>query len=107
MKIPEAAVTYLPSPSTARLKIPPHMTEVQSPMRTRQKALMGTSAKPKERPEVEDWKTGMEMGMEVGRKMARAVRMSAAAEAVVSIALGETLAAMAAPMKRPTSMRNQ
>ena len=33
MKIPEAFAVYLPRPSVERLKIPPHMIDVQRPQR--------------------------------------------------------------------------
>ena len=42
MKIPEADSVYLPRPSTARLKMTPHITEVQRPQRTRKRQLSGT-----------------------------------------------------------------
>lgn len=59
MNRPEAAARYLPNPSTAKLKIPPHMMEVHRPTSTRYIALMGTSANPKERPPVAlCWSTG-------------------------------------------------
>ena len=54
-----SAARYLPNPSTAKLKIPPHMMEVHRPTSTRYIALIGTSANPKERPPVAlCWSTG-------------------------------------------------
>ena len=47
MKIPEALSVYLPRPSTAKLKMPPHMTDVQRPHNTNNAALTGTCAMPK------------------------------------------------------------
>lgn len=40
---PEAASVYFPRPSTDMLKILDHITEVQSPHRTRRRALNGTT----------------------------------------------------------------
>ena len=47
MKIPEAIAVYLPSPSTARLKIPPHMIDVQSPQSAKNMIPTGTVSIPK------------------------------------------------------------
>ena len=52
MKRPEAIEVYLPSPSTARLKIAPHITEVQSPQRMKNITPIGISARENERFEV-------------------------------------------------------
>ena len=38
---PDAASVYFPKPSTERLKIPPHITDMNSPTATRKKHLMG------------------------------------------------------------------
>ena len=45
MNIPEAFSVYFPRPSTAKLKIPPHITEVHNPTNTNNAALIGTWAK--------------------------------------------------------------
>ena len=44
MNSPEAVAVYFPSPSVARLKITPHMTEVQIPQRMMNSTFTGTSA---------------------------------------------------------------
>ena len=49
---PSEVAVYFPNPSTARLKIPPHMIEVQRPTNTKYIALIGTSAKPNDKPPV-------------------------------------------------------
>lgn len=43
MKRPDALAVYLPRPSVARLKMPPHMTEVHRPQSRRKRHFMGTS----------------------------------------------------------------
>ena len=45
MKKPVAEEVYFPSPSTAILKMFPHMTEVKHPVRMRNTALIGISVK--------------------------------------------------------------
>ena len=42
IKIPDAWAVYLPRPSVARLKMEAHITEVQSPQSTSNRALIGT-----------------------------------------------------------------
>ena len=41
IKIPDAAAVYFPNPSTARLKMPPHITEVHNPQRIRNMTFIG------------------------------------------------------------------
>ncbi len=41
MKMPDACSVYLPRPSTARLKMPPHISEVHNPQSIRKIALNG------------------------------------------------------------------
>ena len=48
MKMPDAAAVCLPKPSTARLKIAPHITDVQSPQSIKSSIFTGTSAMPKD-----------------------------------------------------------
>ena len=43
MKAPEAMAVYLPSPSVARLKMPPHITLAHRPTSRKQKMPTGTS----------------------------------------------------------------
>ena len=104
MKMPEAAEVYLPSPSTARLKMPPHITEVHRPQRTSSMMLTGTCAMPNE---MSLWKTGMLTTALTGQSMAQMTSRQAADATVESIALGETLAPSRPPAKRPMSIRNQ
>lgn len=49
IKNPEAFAVYLPNPWVARLKIPPHITEVHKPQRTQSIVNKGTSVYPKEK----------------------------------------------------------
>ena len=65
MKIPEAAAVYLPSPSVERLKIEPHMMEVQRPQRVRNSRLRGAL------PMVTD--SGMKMARRMNRMAAEEV----------------------------------
>ena len=50
IKIPDAEAVKRPNPSTARLNIPPHITEVHNPIKTRYIALIGTLASKKLTP---------------------------------------------------------
>ena len=103
MKIPEAFSVYLPSPSTARLKMPPHMTEVQRPISTSSAALTGTFTSPKP---AEPLKTGR-LTATSGANIAPSVSNRPTEETTVSILLADTLLPMAAPSRRPISIRNQ
>src|SRR5665648_82147 len=91
MKIPEAAATYLPKPSTARLKIPPHITEVHNPHNTRNMALIGTLAEPNAKPSVVDSNTGIDTVIVVGRKIAKRTNTIPKNDATINMVLLETL----------------
>src|SRR5574344_1210522 len=104
MKIPDAVAVYLPSPSTARLKIPPHITEVQRPHNTRNITPMGTSAKPNE---ISDWNTGIDTFVSRGPKIPSNTKIRPTVDATANIALLETFAARLAPATRPINIRNQ
>ena len=103
MKIPDAAFVYLPKPSTARLKILPHIMEVHNPQSTSNNALKGTTVIAKEDPV----NTGMRVVTVFGDRMAPKIRIMPSRETVESIVLLETLPPTMLPMKRPTSIRNQ
>ena len=104
MKIPEAWAVYLPRPSTARLKIPPHITEVQRPQSTRNIALAGTSAI--EKPSAALY-AGIEIRMLAGRRIAMAIRTMAVIDTTMSCTRLDTLPEMTLDTRRPTSMRSQ
>src|SRR5574344_416737 len=100
---PEAASVYLPRPSTEMLKILDHITEVQSPQRTRRRALNGTTTIENDVP--------VNMGIEVvtvfGMNIANKMSIIPTADTHVIIILLDTLSAMKPARKRPTSIRNQ
>ena len=104
MKMPEAAAVYLPRPSTARLKMPPHITEVHRPQSTKNMMLIGTSTTPNEMSLLN---TGIETVVLIGARMAISTNASPNDATVASIFLLDTLAATEAPARRPTSIRNQ
>ena len=106
MKIPEAFSVYLPNPSTARLKIPPHMMDVQSPTNARNIALTGTCTSPNIPSEL-FLNTGIFTIESVGANMAEITRIIPMAEAVPNIALAEILLPILAPIRRPTNISNQ
>ena len=95
---------YLPRPSTARLKIPPHITEVHKPQSTRNMIFAGTLTIPNE---MSDWNTGIITLVSTEVKIAARTNTRATPLTVVSIALLETLPAIEPPTRRPTSIRNQ
>ena len=97
---------YLPNPSTARLKIPPHITEVQRPTSTSNIALIGTFTNPN-KPSALFLNTGIFTIVSVEDKMAPNTNAMPIAETVVSIAFADTLAPTAAPTRRPMSIKNQ
>ena len=94
---------YLPRPSVAKLKMLAHMTDVQRPQRTRNKALMGTCAISK----LEPLNIGMLVIVSRGENTAQAMRMMATDEVNVISVLLDTLPAMKEEMVRPTSISNQ
>ena len=104
IKIPEAAAVYLPNPSVAKLKIPPHITEVQSPQRVKNMTLEGTSASPKE---IFLLKTGIFTTTSVGKKIANNTNNKPKEATKESITLLENLAPKAPPTNRPTNIKNQ
>ena len=101
--MPDAAAVYLPSPSTARLKIAPHMTEVQRPQRMSRRILTGTASMPKD---MSDLNTGI-LTIDCGRSMALMTSSAAMVVVAMSIVLLDIYPPIEAPMNRPTSMRNQ
>src|SRR5690554_756104 len=108
MKIPEAAGVYLPKPSTARLNILPHIIEVQRPTRTKNSALIGTSAKPNESaPAADLCNTGNSTKLVVGENIAAKTNTNPTNESVESMVLLETLLPNDAPTSLPISIRNQ
>ena len=103
MNAPEARAVAEPSPSTARLKIVPHMTEVQSPQRTRRRAESGTWTIPKPEPV----NTGIEVLTPAGTNIATSMRAAATAAAQLNWVRLEITPLMKLDTKRPMSMRNQ
>ena len=84
------------------------MIEVQKPTNTRYIALIGTSAKPNDKPPVSPcWSTGKLTNVSVEEKIARNTKINPRADVKVSIALLEILAPSEAPARRPTNIRNQ
>ena len=100
MKIPEAAAVYLPKPSTAKLKIPPHMMEVHKPQRAMNMIPTGTSTIPKE---ISDKNTGILTLVVAGAKIAIKIKIIPTVAADDNIALLEILAPKEAPNKRSES----
>ncbi len=105
IKIPEAFSVNLPKPSTARLNIPPHITEVHRPINTKRAALRGTCSNPIKA--ASPVKTGILTVSEAGENIAARVSTKPAEDTVVNIDLAETLLAITAPTKRPTNISNQ
>ena len=103
MNIPEACAVYLPRPSVARLNIDAHITEVQSPQSTRNKALSGTTVISNELPV----KSGMEAVIVFGDIMARTTRTMPAPDVHSISTFDDTLSAIKPEMNRPTSISNQ
>ena len=105
IKRPEAAAVYLPKPSTARLKMPPHITDVQRPQSTINRHFTGT-------PDVmmkpsETLYAGMLIVRSPGKKM---VISSSAIAVVVTKSICErvdTFPLMIELEKRPTSISIQ
>ena len=105
MNIPLAIAVYFPSPSTARLKMPPHITLVHRPTNTKAKMLTGTSVQIRLR--LAQSTPGTLVVMDAGANMPKRIRMMLIVAAVVIIARLETLPPIAPPIKRPTSIINQ
>src|SRR5574344_169330 len=104
IKRPEAAAVYLPSPDVARLKMLPHITEVQRPTKIKNIIPTGTSAKPND---MSDLKTGILTITSVGIKMANSTSIIAMDDTVVSIVLLENFDPNIPPVSLPKSIRNQ
>ncbi len=106
--MPDAAAKYLPNPSTARLKIPPHIIEVHNPTNTKNIAFIGTSAKPNVSiPVAVLCITGKSTIVEVGKNIAASTNIKPTKEATVNIVLLETLPPIEAPINLPTNISNQ
>ena len=95
MKMPEAISLYLPRPSVQRLKIAPHMIEVQIPQAAMKTHLRGT-AEPL-----------MVMLRLSGMKIAMRSRRMATEETAIICVRVETLPLMALLAKRPTIISSQ
>ena len=104
MKSPEARDVYLPSPSTARLKIAPHITDVHRPQRMKNITPIGIASSEKLSWDVI---AGNLTVVESPRMMPRRTNMMATEPTTESIALLDTFPPIAPPIKRPQSMRNQ
>ena len=104
IKIPEAASVYLPSPSTARLKIPPHITEVHNPQRIKKATFNGTLAIPNQ---ISLKNTGIPTVVSAGLKIDSNTNTAAKEAVAPNIALLEILAPNAPPNRRPISIKNQ
>ena len=84
------------------------MIEVQRPTNTKYIALIGTSAKPNDKPPVAlCWSTGRLTNVPVEEKIARNTKIKPSADVNVSIALLEILAPSDAPARRPINIKNQ
>ena len=103
MKIPEPIEVYLPRPSTARLKIVPHITEVQRPQRVKKITPTGTSTIPNPVPV----NTGIAPITSVGAKMPTSTKISASEATNESCTLLEILPPSRPPSRRPHIIRNQ
>ena len=95
MKIPEAASVYLPRPSTERLKMPPHMIDVQRPQAAMKNTFIGTAL------------PLMVTATLSGRKMAMSSRMMATVDTQVICVFVLTLPEISVEEKRPMSIMNQ
>ena len=103
MKIPEACSVYLPRPSTARLKILPHINDVQRPHNTRNSASSGTSRmmnSPLMKP-------GMVTRTVDGIRIAASTSTMAISDTAVSCLRVDTFELMAELTRRPTSISSQ
>ncbi|EJX02534.1 hypothetical protein EVA_09363 [gut metagenome] len=105
IKIPLAIAVYLPRPSTAMLKIAPHITEVQRPTRRKAKIPTGTSCHtivrlPQSTP-------GKLTFTSTGANIPNTTRAMVNVETVVIMARLLTLLPMLAPTKRPINIMNQ
>ena len=104
MNRPEAIDVYLPRPSTARLNMAPHITDVQSPQRMKNITPIGISAR-----ENDSWEV-MAGNLTVAvspRNIPRRRNMMATMPTKLTMARLETFPPTEAPTRRPQSMRNQ
>ena len=103
MNIPEPRAVYLPKPSTERLKIQDHITDVHSPHSTSSRAASGRLYVAMLLPV----NTGMSTVMLFPVIIAPVISSMATKAVAESITLLEILLAMNPATKRPTSIRNQ
>ena len=101
--MPEAFAVYLPRPSVARLKIPPHITDVQRPQRKMNTQDNGTFAsvivmKPRSRFSVVSM---------LPVNMAATISMIPTEDTVISCVRVDTFPEIAVLVARPTSMSSQ
>lgn len=103
MNIPEPRAVYFPSPSTERLKMHDHITDVHSPQATRSSAATGRWYI----ATLEPVNTGISTWQLFPRIIAPSINAIASTDVAVSIALLDTLSAMSPAENLPTSIRNQ
>ena len=101
IKIPEACAVYLPKPSTARLKIPPHIMDVHKPQSTKNRALTGTEAISNP---FSTLYPGIETVISFGVKIAINIKQIAVAETTINCVRVATLPLMTLLAERPTNM---
>ena len=97
-------VVYLPMPSTAKLKMPPHMMDVHNPQSTKSTTETGTTCKPKLMSALN---TGMLTAMSAGKKIPITTNKIASVLTVVNCDLAENLPPKSPPSKRPINIKNQ
>ena len=104
IKIPEACAVYLPKPSTARLKIPPHIMDVHKPQSTKNRALTGTEAISNP---FSTLYPGIETVISFGVKIAINIKQIAVAETTINCVRVATLPLMTLLAERNTHPANQ
>ena len=102
---PDAIDVYLPNPSTAILKIPPHITDVHNPTRINAKIPTGTGAVIKVR--VAQSTPGILTITSEGKNIPSNTNTRQMADTVAICVRLDTLLANIPPSKRPTNMSNQ
>ena len=103
MNIPDASAVYLPNPSTERLNMHDHITEVHNPQSIRSKAAIGRLSTANALPV----NTGIAKVILLPDIIAVNVNNEAMDAVAVSILRLEILSAIIPPKNLPTSIRNQ
>ena len=103
MKIPDAFAVYFPRPSVARLKIPPHITDVQRPQRKMNTQDNGTLASVM----VINPKSRLSVVSILPVNMAATIRTIPTEDTVISWVRVDTFPEIAVLVARPTSISSQ